>query len=99
MGDRFRRISPVAVRPGEGPLTDSIAGAQPSWEGVLMPITDLCYLSVVGQGRSGLSLERLEQRLCVFEIGRAETLGEPAANRREQAVRFGMAVLVAAKPG
>jgi hypothetical protein len=26
--DRFRRISPIAVRPGKGPLTEPRAGAQ-----------------------------------------------------------------------
>jgi hypothetical protein len=35
-----RRVSPVAPRPGEGPLTEPTAGAQP-WprERVLMPLT------------------------------------------------------------
>jgi hypothetical protein len=35
---RYRRISPVAPRPGEGPLTEPAAGAQP-WlrERVLCP--------------------------------------------------------------
>jgi hypothetical protein len=37
---RNRRVSPVAPRPGEGPLTEPTAGAQP-WprERVLMPRT------------------------------------------------------------
>jgi hypothetical protein len=37
---RNRRVSPVAPRPGEGPLTEPTAGAQP-WprERVLMPHT------------------------------------------------------------
>src|SRR5690348_16180690 len=35
---RFRRVSPVAPRPREGPLTKPIAGAQPRrLERVLMP--------------------------------------------------------------
>jgi len=35
---RFRRVSPVARRPREGPLTEPIAGAQPRpQERVLMP--------------------------------------------------------------
>jgi hypothetical protein len=38
--DRFRRVSPVAPRPREGPLTEPTAGVQP-WprERVLMPHT------------------------------------------------------------
>jgi len=36
--DRFRRVSSVAVRPGEGPLTELTAGVQPAEsEQVLMP--------------------------------------------------------------
>ena len=41
-------------------------------------------------------VERLEQRLCVFEIGRAEAFGEPTVDRGEKIVSFGVATLVAA---
>ena len=38
LDDRFRRVSPVAVRPGEGPLTERTAGVRPvRREQVLMP--------------------------------------------------------------
>ena len=30
MNDGYRRVSPVAVRPGEGPLTERTAGVQPA---------------------------------------------------------------------
>jgi hypothetical protein len=45
------------------------------------------------------SSQFVEQRFCLFEIGRAEAFGEPAIDRREQVARFGMAPLVAAQPG
>src|SRR5215472_8176141 len=41
----------------------------------------------------------VEQRLCLFEIGRAKAFGEPAIYRREEVARFGAAALVAAEPG
>ena len=37
-----------------------------------------------GQKRGRLPIERLERRLRLVVIGRAETLGEPALNRREK---------------
>jgi hypothetical protein len=45
------------------------------------------------------SRQRVEQRLCLFEIGCVEAFGEPAVNRREQVAGFGVAALVAAEPG
>jgi hypothetical protein len=42
--------------------------------------------------------EFVEQRLCLFEIGRAETLGEPVVDRRQKIASFGAATLVAADP-
>ena len=56
MNDGYRRVSPVAPRPGEGPLTEPTAGAQP-WprERVLMlrvfgrlPFTDVMRFSEAG---------------------------------------------------
>jgi len=45
---RNRRVSPVAVRPGEGPLTEPTAGAQPRpQERVLMPRTGHCCCQAV----------------------------------------------------
>ncbi len=41
----------------------------------------------------------VEQRFCFFEIGRVETFGEPAVDRREEVAGFGVAALVAAEPG
>ena len=39
MNDGYRRVSPVAVRPGEGPLTERTAGVQPAQsERVFMPL-------------------------------------------------------------
>ena len=41
----------------------------------------------------------MEQRLCVFEIGGGEALGEPAVDRGEQVAGGGAATLVAPQPG
>src|SRR5215831_12506743 len=54
---------------------------------------------VVGQKRSRLRIERLEQRLCVLQIGRVETFGKPAVDRCQQVAGFGAAALVAAETG
>jgi hypothetical protein len=43
--------------------------------------------------------ELVEQRFCVFEVGRREAFGEPAVDGREEAAGFGAAALVAAKAG
>src|SRR6516164_2441262 len=48
---------------------------------------------------SSLLPEFVEQRLCVFEIGRIKAFGEPAVERGEQVAGFGLAALVAAQPG
>ena len=45
------------------------------------------------------SSQLVEQRLCLFEIGRIEALGEPAIDRRKEIAGFGAKALVAAKPG
>jgi hypothetical protein len=44
-------------------------------------------------------IEIVEQRFRLFEIGRVETLGEPAVDRREKVASFGVATLAAAEPG
>ena len=41
------------------------------------------------------SRQFVEQRLCLFQIGGVEALGEPAVNRREQIARFGPPALFA----
>jgi hypothetical protein len=51
-----------------------------------------------GQKRCRLRIERLEQRLGLFQIGSVETLGEPAVDRREKVAGFSLAALVAAEP-
>jgi hypothetical protein len=51
------------------------------------------------KSHSRLHLEPLKQRLCFFEIGRAEAFGEPAVDRRDQIAGFGVATLIAAEPG
>jgi hypothetical protein len=50
----------------------------------------------VGHGESP---ELVEQFLRLFQIGRAEALGEPAVDRGEEVTGFGVAPLVAAEPG
>src|SRR6516165_11125267 len=45
------------------------------------------------------SCQLVEQRLCLFEIGRAEAFGEPAIDGGEKVAGFGMAALVAAETG
>ena len=49
--------------------------------------------------RDWRSLELGEQRFCLFEIGRVETLGEPAVDRGEKVAGFGWVTLIAAEPG
>ena len=49
--------------------------------------------------RDWRSLELGEQRFWLFEIGRVETLGEPAVDWREKVAGFGVMALVAAEPG
>ena len=44
------------------------------------------------------SSQLVEQRLCVFEIGRVEAFGEPAIDRCQQVAGFALAALVAAEP-
>ena len=46
-----------------------------------------------GYARNRLSIKRLEQRLRFFENWRTETLGEPAIDRRQQLMRFGVLAL------
>ena len=45
------------------------------------------------------SRQFVEQRLCLFEIGRVEAFGEPAVDRREEIAGFGAPALVAPEPG
>ena len=44
------------------------------------------------------SSELLEERLCLFQIGVIEALGEPAVDRPQQLARFGAASLIATQP-
>jgi hypothetical protein len=39
--------------------------------------------------------KQVEQRLCLFQVGRAEAFGEPAVHRCEDIAGFGAAALVA----
>ena len=56
-----------------------------------VPTTDLrCQ-----RGRTRLRVESFEQRLCLFEVGGGEALGEPAVDWREQVAGCGAAILVA----
>jgi hypothetical protein len=45
------------------------------------------------------SRQLVEQRLRLFQVGCVEAFGEPAVDRREKIAAFGVAALVAAKPG
>jgi len=73
------------------------AGGQYRW---LVPHPDLYYQGgCESQKRSRLHIERLEQRLIIFEIGRVETLAEPAIDRRQKVAGFGVAALVATEAG
>jgi hypothetical protein len=53
-------------------------------------------LSVRGNGRLG---QFVEQRLCLFEVGRVEAFGETAVGRRGEIVRFRAVAPVAARSG
>ena len=44
------------------------------------------------------SRQLIEQRLRLHQVGRIETFGEPAVDRREDVAGFSVAALVAAKP-
>ena len=46
-----------------------------------------------------LCIELVQQRLCVFEVGRIKALGEPAVDRREDIAGLGLAALVTPEPG
>src|SRR5215472_3123959 len=46
--------------------------------------------------RRGQSGQFVEQRLCFFQVRRAEAFGEPAVDRRKKIARFAAAALVAA---
>src|SRR5208282_5625532 len=48
---------------------------------------------------TSLLRQRVEQRFCRPQIGRRETLGEPAAERREESAGFRTPALVAPEPG
>ena len=50
-------------------------------------------------GAAARSFQLVEQRLCLFEIGGGEALGEPAVDRGEQVARGGAATLVAPQSG
>jgi hypothetical protein len=41
----------------------------------------------------------IEQRLCLFEIRRVKTLGEPAVDRREKIAALRVTTLATAEPG
>jgi hypothetical protein len=45
------------------------------------------------------SRQRVEQRLCLFQVGGVEALGKPAVDRREEVAGFGMPTLLAPMPG
>jgi hypothetical protein len=45
------------------------------------------------------SSQLIEQRLCLYKVGRVEALGEPAVDGREQLAGFGTPAPVAAEPG
>ena len=47
---------------------------------------------------TGNSRQRVEQRFCVFQVGRIEPLGEPAVDRHEQIAGLSAAALVAEEP-
>ena len=46
-----------------------------------------------------LCIERLEQRHCLYEIGRVEAFGEQAIDRRQDATGFGTATLLTEQAG
>src|SRR5271169_5408593 len=57
------------------------------------------FASDFGHGGGPAHVKFVEQRLCLFEIGRVETFGEPTIDRCEEVAGFGAAALVAAEPG
>jgi hypothetical protein len=46
-----------------------------------------------------LCIERLQQRHCLYEIGRVEAFGEQAVDRRQDATGFGSATLLTEQAG
>jgi hypothetical protein len=54
---------------------------------------------ISGSSVIGNSCQFVEQRLCLFEIGRVEAFGEPAVDRREKLAGFDLPTLLAAQPG
>ena len=51
------------------------------------------------QNRSRLRTELIEQRLCLFQVGRVKALGELAIDRREQGARVPRPALLLPEPG
>ena len=49
--------------------------------------------------RTAGSRQLIEQRLCFFQIGGVEALGEPAVEGREQVARLAPPALLAPEPG
>jgi len=73
---RNRRVSPVAPRPREGPLTEPIAGAQPRpQERVLMPHSRPCP--------DGLNLDKLDRGHCLAECDMTSGQKLPSQGERE----------------
>ena len=64
--DRNRRLSPIPVRPDEGPLTEPRAGVQPTRrELVLMPHTGHCSELVGAVGRKRTAIH--SEGSCLFD--------------------------------
>ena len=111
---RNRRVSPIALNPDEGLLTEPTPAVR-SWsrERVFMPLKSHSWPRprMIGSNRgadirtrpakvllSG-SRQPVEERLCLSKIGGSAAFGKPAINRCEKVAGFGAAALVVAEPG
>jgi hypothetical protein len=54
--------------------------------------------AVIRTTRISSSCQLVEQRLCLFEVGGLEALGEPAVDRREEVAGFPPPALLAPQP-
>src|SRR6516162_7715920 len=92
IGGRRASLAPTSVSTRAAPLSVSVSSIS----------TTRCGMSrtrLTTEREARLRIERVKQRLCLFQIGCVEALGKPAVDRREQVVGLGTAALVAPQPG
>jgi hypothetical protein len=84
VGDRLRAAALDSPPPAVGPDERLDQRLVAAWLAALSGVAASQAMRVVGAPCSGIQLlQRIEQPLCLLEVGRLEALGEPAVDRRE----------------